>query len=368
MPDWQQQILRLGEGSLGALAGVAAFAAALGLALLAHAALWRLARHVAMRSRSVVDDQAVASFTAPSRLLLLCFVALAAAPALPLDAAAEASVRRLIGLALIAAVGWMMIGFAQTLRAVVELRHDISVADNLRARRARTRAGILYRIAIAAIVVIVGCLMLMSFPSVRHVGLTLFASAGLAGLAVGAAAQPALKNLIAGIQLAFTEPIRIDDVVVIEGEWGRIEEIRLTYVVVRLWDERRLVVPVSKFLEAPFQNWTRRTADIVGTVLFYLDYSVPVDRLRAKLGEIVEASPLWDRKVCLVQVTDLKEHVVEVRALVSAGNAGDAFDLRCEVRERMIDFIRRDFPAALPRLRAELEALPGETTLRRHAA
>lgn len=337
------------------VAGIAAFAAAMAVAWIGHAVAVRLARRFAARSRSRVDDVVVDSFARPSRLLVLSFAGLAAAPALPLSDAGLEILRRALGLVLIAAFGWMLAGAARTARGIVEARYDVTVADNLRARRMRTRAGILYRIALAIIAVLIVCLMLMTFPSVRHVGLTLFASAGLAGLAIGAAAQPALKNLIAGIQLAFTEPIRLDDVVIIEGEWGRIEEIRLTYVVVRIWDDRRLIVPVSKFLESSFQNWTRQTSDLLGTVYFYLDYGVPVDALRARLGEIVAASPLWDGRVCGLQVTDLKERTVELRALVSAADAGAAFDLRCAVREQLIGFVRDSYPESLPRLRADFE-------------
>jgi small-conductance mechanosensitive channel len=201
-------------------------------------------------------------------------------------------------------------------------------------------------------------MMLLSIPGVRNVGVTLMASAGLAGLAVGAAAQPALKNLIAGVQMAFTEPIRIDDVVIIAGEWGRIEDIRLTYVVVKVWDERRLVVPISKFLEEPFQNWTRESANLLGSAFFYVDPTADVARLRAKLDETVQASKLWDGRFFNLQVTDIKDDLMEVRALMTAADASKAFDLRCEVRERLMAFIAKEMPDALPRHR--LEARDGE--------
>ena len=355
MPQLEETWSRFAATHTDVIAGIGGFAAALAVAWFAHALLFRVAQRLAARSRSVIDDVVVASFARPTRLLVLSFVALAAAPALPLSADALEVVRRILGLVMIAAFGWMLAGGAKAARGIVDARFDVTVADNLRARRMRTRASILYRIALAIIVVLITCLMLMTFPSVRHVGLTLFASAGLAGLAIGAAAQPALKNLIAGVQLAFTEPIRLDDVVIVEGEWGRVEEIRLTYVVLRIWDDRRLIVPVSRFLEAPFQNWTRQSAAILGTAHFYLDYTVPVDRLREQLSTIVEASSLWDGRVCALQVTDLRERTAEIRALISAANAGDAFDLRCEVREKMLAFIRAEYPESLPRLRTEVE-------------
>ena len=335
--------------------GLALLAAAVAAALVTHGVIVKLLRKVSARTSAAVDDVLIARLAAPSRALLVLFAILTTLSALPLQPLLSAGIRRLTGLALIATFGWLLASAAGAAKNIIDARNDIGAKDNLRARQIRTRTSILHRIALALIGLLTGCLMLMTFPSVRHVGLTLFASAGIAGLVIGAAAQPALKNLIAGIQLAFTEPIRLDDVVIIDGEWGRIEEIRLTYVVVRIWDERRLVVPVSRFLEAPFQNWTRHTSDILGTAFFYLDYSVPVERLRTKLREIVEASPLWDGRVCGLQVTDLKERTVEVRALVSAADAGKAFDLRCEVRERMIAFLHDEFPAALPRLRADVD-------------
>ena len=196
----------------------------------------------------------------------------------------------------------------------------------------------------------------MTFPSLRAVGFSLFASAGAAGLIVGLAARPTLSNLIAGLQIALTDPIRIDDVVIVEGEWGWIEEINTTYVVVRIWDLRRLVVPLTHFIEKPFQNWTRRSADILGTVFFYADYTVPVDEIRAELRRIVEGSELWDGEVCGLQVTNATERTVELRALVSAATSPEAWDLRCMVRERMIEFLMRHYPESLPRVRAEFMA------------
>ncbi len=172
---------------------------------------------------------------------------------------------------------------------------------------------------------------------------------------VGLAAQKTIGTIIAGLQIAFTQPIRLDDVVIVEGEWGRIEEITLTYVVVRIWDLRRLIVPITYFIETPFQNWTRTSADILGTVFLYVDHTVPIDAVRAELQKILEASEAWDRKVCVLQVTNTSERAVELRALMSAADASLAWNLRCEVREKLVEFIRRDYPHALPRLRAELE-------------
>ncbi|MFS0737702.1 mechanosensitive ion channel domain-containing protein [Sphingomonas sp. 1P06PA] len=291
----------------------------------------------------------------PARWLLVALALSAIQPALALDADGRQVWRQVSGLLMPALLGWLAIGGLGAINQIVQARADISVADNLRARRRRTRASILHRIALIAVGLISFCLMLMSIPSIRSIGVTLIASAGLAALAVGAAAQPALKNLIAGLQMAFTEPIRLDDVVVIEGEWGRIEDIRLTYVVVKLWDERRLVVPVSRFLDSSFQNWTRQTSELIGSVHWQLNPSTDIGRLREWLGGYVRTCALWDGRFYNLQVTDMKSNLIEVRALVTAKDASAAFDLRCEVREAMLEFIARDMPLALPRSRAEIE-------------
>jgi small-conductance mechanosensitive channel len=198
----------------------------------------------------------------------------------------------------------------------------------------------------------------MTFEKVRQLGTTILASAGVIGIVVGMAAQKTIGAFIAGIQIAITQPIRLDDVVIVENEWGRIEEITLTYVVVRIWDLRRLVLPITYFIEKPFQNWTRITADLLGTVFLYLDYNVPVDKIREELKKILEESELWDKKVCVVQVTNTTESCIEVRALMSASDASTAWSLRCHVREKLIDFVRDNYPNALPRTRAELERKP----------
>lgn len=254
--------------------------------------------------------------------------------------------------------GWLMFRVLSAIRTMLERKSDISVEDNLKARRRHTRIRIFYRIVQSVIAVMVIAMVLMAIPGVRTIGVTLAASAGLVGLAVGAAAQPALKNLIAGIQMAFSEPIRLDDVVIVEGEWGRIEDITLTYVVVRIWDDRRMVVPVSYFLERPFQNWTTKTSDLLGTVFLYVDPTADIERIRQRFVEAVKANNRWDGRVAILQVTDHRADALELRGLLSARNAGIAFDLRCEVREAMLTFLRTEMPEALVRGRQRLE--PGE--------
>ena len=238
---------------------------------------------------------------------------------------------------------------------VIADRYDVDVSDNLKARAIHTQFAILRKISVVAIAVLASGLVLMNFEGFRELGTGILASAGVAGLVVGFAAQKTLGNLLAGIQIAITQPVRIDDVVIVEGEWGRIEEITLTYVVVRIWDLRRLVLPIAYFIEKPFQNWTRVSADILGTVFLYVDYTVPVDAIRAELERVVQGSTDWDGQVCGVQVTDTSPQGIEVRALVSATDASKAWNLRCEVREKLVSFLQREYPGALPKLRGELK-------------
>lgn len=259
----------------------------------------------------------------------------------------------------ILAVTWLMISAARGLAEAVEARHPIDVADNLAARTIRTQTRVLTRAAMVVIVVVGLSAVLMSFPSVRTVGASLLASAGVIGLAIGMAAKPVLGNLIAGLQIALTQPIRIDDVLIIEGEWGRVEEITGSYVVLRIWDRRRLVIPLQWFIEHPFQNWTRNSADIIGTVFWWMDYGLPLEPIRAEVRRLCEEAPQWwDGELAIVQVVDTSERSMQLRALVTARNSGDAWDLRCHVRAGIIDFIQREYPQHLPRLRTDFAAGP----------
>lgn len=336
---------------------LAVIAITLIVALALHRVLLLLLRRVTDRAAGLSDVGIALRLKEPSRWLLIAIALSAIQPALALDEGIRSAWRQIAGLVVPALIGWFVVAVIGIAFTLLEMRADITVADNLAARRRRTRASILHRIVVFIVLLATFCLMLMSIPAVRSIGVTLIASAGLAGLAVGAAAQPALKNLIAGIQMAFTEPIRIDDVVIIDGEWGRIEEIRLTFVVVKIWDERRLVVPVSKFLEDSFQNWTRQTSQLLGTAFLHVDPTADVPRLRAKLAEVVQGNPNWDGRVAGLQVTDSGPDHLELRALVSAADAGKAFDLRCEVREAMIAFIRDEMPEALVRRRGQIALL-----------
>jgi len=255
----------------------------------------------------------------------------------------------------ILAVSWLIINLTAVAEDVILSRYNIQAKDNLEARKIYTQTQTIRRILAVIIIIIAIAMVLMGFDSFRQIGTGILASAGIASLVVGLAAQKIFGNFLAGIQLAFTQPIRVDDVVIVENEWGRIEEITLTYVVVRIWDLRRLVVPISYFIEKPFQNWTRVSADLLGTVFIYTDYTIPVKEVREELERIVRNSNKWDGKVCGLQITNASERTMELRALVSAADSSAAWDLRCEVREKIIEFIQKRYPDALPKTRAEFQ-------------
>jgi small-conductance mechanosensitive channel len=258
--------------------------------------------------------------------------------------------------ALIGAITWLSVRSAAAIGEAIIQAHPLDTADNLQARRIHTQARVLAR-SVMVVIVIVGIGgALMTFPNVRQIGASLLASAGVAGLVAGIAARPVLGNLIAGLQIALSQPIRLDDVVVIQGEWGRIEEITGTYVSVRLWDQRRLIVPLQWFIENPFSNWTRSSAQIIGTVFLYVDYRMPLEPLREELGRIVEEAPEWDKRVQVLQVTDATERAMQLRVLVSSSDSGLNWDLRCRVREGLLNFVQTHYPQYLPRARAEVSA------------
>lgn len=256
--------------------------------------------------------------------------------------------------AFIVLIGWMM-HTALHIWVTVHLRRFTQGSEDWTlARKHVTQSRIGARVLSILIYIVTAAAILMTFEPVRQYGVSLLASAGAAGIVVGLAFQPVLKNLIAGIQLAITQPIRIEDAVIVEGEWGIVEEITGSYVVIKIWDWRRLIVPLSYFIEQPFQNWTRDTASLIGNVLLYLDHSADTARIREKGEAIVKASPLWDGEVYVLQVTDFRERVMEVRVLASAADAARAFDLRCEIREKLVNWIQSEMPEALPRTREEV--------------
>ena len=248
----------------------------------------------------------------------------------------------------------ILIGTIGILKDIVAHKYDLNKENNLKERKVRTQLQFIRKFIIVIIVLVTTAIVLLSFESMRKIGAGLLTGVGIGGIIIGFAAQKSLGNLLAGFQIAFTQPIRIDDVLVVEGEWGRVEEITLTYVVVNIWDQRRLILPITYFIEKPFQNWTRVSAELLGTVFLYVDYNLPIPPLREELTRLLNAHPLWDRRVNVVQVTDNKELNVEVRFLMSARNSGQAFDLRCDIRENMIAFIRENYPESLPKTRLEI--------------
>jgi small-conductance mechanosensitive channel len=260
-------------------------------------------------------------------------------------------------------VTWLAVRVVNGIVAAILRDHRIDVADNLAARQIHTQARVLGRVVSGLVILVGASVVLLQFDEVRQLGKTLLASAGILGLVAGIAAKPVFGNLIAGLQIALSQPIRLDDVVIVEGEWGRIEEITSSFVVVHIWDERRMVVPLTWFIENPFQNWTRRSADMLGTVFLWLDYRAPMAAVRSEIERVCKSDPRWDGRVCIAQVTETSETAMQVRLLVSARNSGEAFDLRCVVRERVLDFLAREHPYALPRQRNELtrESTPPDT-------
>ena len=252
----------------------------------------------------------------------------------------------------VALISFQAIGLGEK---VVLMKFDIAVADNLRARKIHTQLQVISKTLSIFIGIFTVASILMLFEEVRHLGTSILASAGVIGVVLGFAAQKTIANLFAGFQIALAQPIRMDDVVIVEGEWGRIEEITLTYVVVHIWDDRRLIVPLSDFIEKPFKNWTRVSAHLLGSVLLWVDYSLPLEETRQAVRQIIDASPLWDRRFWNLQVSDASERAMQIRVLCTAADASKAWDLRCEVREKLIVFIQQHHPRSLPRLRADWE-------------
>jgi mechanosensitive ion channel-like protein len=271
------------------------------------------------------------------------------------DFAGRATVLHLLVLGIIATAAWLVAALALVLEDLALARWRTDVPDNLRARRVKTQVVMLRRVTVAGIVVIAIGIMLMTFPAVRALGASVLASAGIISVIAALAAQSTLGNLFAGVQLAFSDAVRVDDVVVVENEWGRIEELTLTYVAVQIWDDRRLILPTSYFTTKPFQNWTRTGSAVLGTAEVDVDWSAPVEDLRAELRRVCEGSELWDGRVCVLQVTEAIGGMIRLRALVSAADAGALWDLRCLVRERLVTWVWENERGALPRLRADTD-------------
>lgn len=346
LANWQAYLL-----SPGIVAG------AIVVGLVAHGIAFSVFAKPSLKM-GVVDASLVRHSRRPLAFILPLLAVITAERALPVSPTIKDALAHVVGLGLIASVAWLLVVMIDVGEDVITGRYKVEIADNLTARRIQTQVKVLRRIAQVIVTIVTLAIMLMTFPEIHQIGASLLASAGLAGLVLGVAMRSTLASLIAGIQLALTQPIRIEDAVLVEGEWGWIEEITTTYVVIRIWDLRRLMVPLSYFTEKPFQNWTHRTAELLGSVFIYTDFTVPVEALRQELGRILKSTNKWMGKVCVLQVTDVRERTMELRALMDARDSGTAWDLRCYVREKLIEFLQREYPQCLPKTRAELHPLP----------
>jgi small-conductance mechanosensitive channel len=313
-----------------------------------------------LRAYNKVDDSyfvrsLVRHMSRPSALFFPVLMVSFVLPLAPLLPKSFEVLRRFVETALILTFAYGLVKTVDVVEDVIQEHYHLNEENNLRVRKLFTQLQFVRKIVVSLIVFVALALVLMSFATVRRIGTGLLTSAGIASVIVGFAAQRSISNLLAGFQIAFTQPIRLDDVLVAEGEWGRVEEITFTYVVLRIWDERRLVLPLNYFIEKPFQNWTRTGSELLGTVHLQTDYTLPVEALRAELQRITAESAYWDKRVCVLHVTDSKDRTLELRALVSAATSGNLWELRCEVREKLVTYVQREFPQCLPKTRSVLE-------------
>lgn len=344
----------------GLLWSAVILAVAIVFALIVHWIVFWLLRRLARRKGAYLDQSLAKRGQRPARWIFPLLAILIVLPGLPLPEELMSALEHITGIALIAAVAWLIILASEIMSDVLAGRYRVDVADNLLARRIQTQFSMLHRVVVVLVSLVALSIMLMTFPAIKHIGMSLLASAGLAGLVVGLAMKGTLSNLIAGVQIAFAQPFRLEDAVVVEGQWGWIEEIGTMYVVVRIWDLRRLVLPLSYFLDHPFENWTRTSAELLAHCFLYVDYTVPVEEVRRELRRILESTPLWAGKVCVLQISDFFQTTAQLRALMDARNSSDAWDLRCYVREKLIDYIRKNYLESLPRYRAEFDGKSDE--------
>jgi small-conductance mechanosensitive channel len=342
----------------GVLTALLAVVVAAGAALVLVEAIHLLAQRLGKRSELWADLARTAR--RPFRALVVLYAIQQALRSGVDDFAGRDTVLHLLVLCIIAAAAWLVGALLLVVEDLALNRYRTDIPDNLKARRLKTQVVMLRRVTVAAMVVLTIGIMLMTFPGVRTLGASLLASAGVISVVAALAAQSTLGNVFAGLQLAFSDAVRVDDVVVVEGEWGRIEELTLTYVAVQIWDDRRLILPTSYFTTKPFQNWTRNSSAVLGTAEVDVDWSAPVEDLRAELRRICESSELWDGRTCVLQVTEAIGGMIRLRALVSASDAGALWDLRCLVRERLVGWVWENNQGALPRLRADTDPPPPE--------
>ena len=332
-PGWESIIVSIGVVFATLLAGVAIYRVLFSV-------LVRLAGRAGAPLGSIMAER----LRGPARMLFPLLAIMLVAPSLTFPAGIIEVAQHLFSLCFIAVIAWLSVNATLAGRDIIISRYDVEVKDNLKARAVHTQLTVIVKIIMVIVIIISVATMLMTFEKIRQVGVSILASAGIIGIIVGFAAQRSIATLFAGLQIALSQPIRINDVVIVEGEWGLIEEITLTYVVIKTWDLRRLVVPVTNFLEKPFQNWTRVTANLLGTVYLYTDHAVPVEKVRQKLHEILQDSDKWDKQVWGLQVTNATRITMELRALMSAADSAAAWDLRCEVREKLLAFLWDKYP------------------------
>jgi small-conductance mechanosensitive channel len=309
---------------------------------------------MAARGHSLLEDSITRNCAAPLRLIFPLLALDIVMSSLKIHPAVDDLVQHMIALLLIAGVAWLIIRVMLVAEDMLVERFRLDVPSNLRARRVRTQFEVFRRVASVVVFVIGLGIALTTFQWATTLGGTVLASAGIVGLAVSITARPTIESLIAGLQIALTEPIRLEDVVIANGEWGQIEDITTTYVVLRTWDLHRVILPIGYFIQTPFENWTWKTTDLLAYIYLYLDYTMPIEPLRLEFTRILTSSPLWDKKVNVLQVSDASEHAIQVRALMSAADSGSAWDLRCEVREKLLEFVQQKYPQCLPRNRNEL--------------
>lgn len=325
--------------------------------LITHAFVFITLKRMAARGHSLLEDSITRHCAAPLRLIFPLLALDIVMPSLKIHPAVDDLIQHVIALLLIAGVAWLINRVMLVAEDMLVDRFRLDIPSNLRARRVRTQFEVFRRVAAIAVFVIALGIALTTFQWATTLGGTVLASAGIVGLAGSLTARPTIENLIAGLQIALTEPIRLADVVIANGEWGQIEEITTTYVVLRTWDLRRLILPISYFIQKPFENWTLKTTDLMAYVYLYLDYTMPIESLRLEFTRILTSSPLWDKKVNVLQVSEASERTIQVRALMSAADSASAWDLRCEVREKLLEFVQKNYPQCLPRNRNDLHEI-----------
>jgi small-conductance mechanosensitive channel len=328
-----------------AIAALIVIALGYGIQWFGRIVLLRLTKRFSIADSLVRNTAAPMQFVVPLLMLQMLWLTT------PNDWEFMGRIRHITGLLFIAVMTWLVVRCISGVADTILLLRPVTAADNLHARSIQTQTRVIARSLMFLAVLIGAALMLMTFPEVRTVGASLLASAGVAGIVAGVAARPVLSNLIAGLQIALSQPLRIDDVLIVEGEWGRVEEITGSYVVLALWDQRRLIIPLQWFIEHPFQNWTRSTSQLLGSIMLWVDYGTPLDPLRVELERICKNAPEWDGRLCILQAVDTSERALQIRALVSAADSSLAWDLRCRVREGLLQFLQSNYEQFLPKIR-----------------